>query len=83
MLRFPHTTPGVWPDGIDPGRFAAHVHQALPAACRVAMIGLADDLGVRLNGGRPGAREGPRAFRAALARYGVAHPDGWEWPVTT
>lgn len=46
----------------------------------MGLIGLADDLGVRLNNGRPGAREGPRAFRAALARYGVAGPIGWEWP---
>lgn len=38
-------------------------------------MGLPDDLGVRLNGGRPGAAEGPTAFRAALARYGVAEPD--------
>jgi arginase family enzyme len=64
-----------------PGRFAAHVHQALRAGCRVAVLGLADDLGVRLNNGRPGAKEGPRAFRAALARHGVAHPHGWDWPV--
>jgi formiminoglutamase len=46
----------------------------------VALIGLGDDLGVRLNHGRPGAAEGPRAFRDALAKYGVAEP-GWEWPV--
>nr|WP_277347466.1 formimidoylglutamase [Wenzhouxiangella sp. XN79A] len=38
------------------------------------MLGLADDEGVRLNGGRPGAAEGPDAFRAALAGYGAAHP---------
>jgi arginase family enzyme len=41
---------------------------------------LPDDLGVRLNGGRPGAAEGPTAFRAALARYGVAEPAGFAWP---
>jgi formiminoglutamase len=35
---------------------------------------LPDDLGVRLNQGRPGAAEGPGAFRAALAGYGVAEP---------
>jgi formiminoglutamase len=43
-------------------------------------VGLADDLGVKLNGGRVGAREGPTALRAALANYGVAEPYGWEWP---
>lgn len=48
--------------------------------CRVALIGLADDLGVELNGGRIGAAQGPGAFRAALAKYGVAEPFGWEWP---
>lgn len=52
----------------------------LPVGCRVALLGLPDDLGVRLNGGRPGAKDGPRAFREALARYGVAEPDGWAWP---
>ncbi len=46
----------------------------------MGLIGLADDLGVRLNNGRPGAKDGPRAFRAALARYGVADPMGWDWP---
>jgi arginase family enzyme len=39
-----------------------------------------DDTGVRLNKGRPGAVGGPRAFRAALAGYGVADPIGWPWP---
>lgn len=46
----------------------------------MALLGLPDDLGVRLNSGRAGAREGPRAFRSALAKYGVMNPDGWEWP---
>ncbi|MEO0588791.1 MAG: formimidoylglutamase [Planctomycetota bacterium] len=44
------------------------------------MIGLADDEGVRLNGGRPGAADGPRAFRAALARYGAVEPASIAWP---
>lgn len=44
--------------------------------CRVALLGLADDTGVVLNNGRSGARSGPHAFRAALARYGVATPMG-------
>lgn len=61
-------------------RLASHIHQALVTGCRVAIIGLPDDLGVRLNGGRPGAAEGPRAFRAALSRYGVAQPQGFSWP---
>jgi formimidoylglutamase len=48
--------------------------------CRIGLIGLADDLGVRLNNGRPGAKGGPAAFRAALAKYGVADPQRWDWP---
>lgn len=43
----------------------------------MGLIGLADDLGVRLNSGRPGAKGGPSAFRAALARYGSSDA---AWP---
>jgi formiminoglutamase len=78
--RIPHTTPGLWPDPIPESRFASRIRRDSPEGCRVAILGLADDLGVRLNNGRPGAKDGPRAFRAALARYGVADPYGWEWP---
>jgi arginase family enzyme len=79
----PHTTPPLYP-AVAPGRFAATIQRSSadlldrPAAapdiskCRVALLGLADDTGIELNHGRPGAREGPNAFRAALARYGVA-----------
>jgi len=38
----------------------------------LGLLGLADDLGVELNGGRVGAAKGPDAFRAALASYGAA-----------
>lgn len=44
----------------------------MTVGCRVALIGLADDTGVRLNNGRPGADQGPDAFRVALSRYGLA-----------
>lgn len=50
------------------------------AGCKVALLGLPDDCGVQLNNGRPGAADGPRAFRAALASYGVAEPAGFAWP---
>jgi formimidoylglutamase len=60
-------------------RYAAHFH-AVPVGCRVALLGLPDDEGVRLNNGRPGARGGPKAIRQALAAYGVAEPDGFAWP---
>lgn len=52
-------------------RFAATFRTDDHEECDVALLGLPDDLGVRLNNGRPGAREGPTAFRAALASYGV------------
>lgn len=76
----PHCTPAAWPAELNPGRFAAHIHRGVPVACRVALLGLPDDLGVRLNNGRPGAGAGPGAFRAALTRYGAASPCGWEYP---
>jgi formimidoylglutamase len=79
----PHTAPPFWPE-TKPGRFAAAVYKAsaegtdsqrqrgVIAKCRVGLLGLADDLGVAMNGGRTGAKDGPNALRAALARYGVA-----------
>ncbi|MBL8758069.1 MAG: arginase family protein [Phycisphaerae bacterium] len=79
----PHTTPPVYPPS-PPGRFAATIQRSSPdlldrpfattdiSKCAVAILGLADDTGVAMNHGRPGARDGPAAFRAALARYGVA-----------
>ncbi len=80
MTVIPHCAPPVWPGDISSGRFASTIRRDTPQGCRIGLIGLADDLGVRLNNGRPGAKEGPRAFRAALARYGVADPPGWDWP---
>ncbi len=61
-----------------PSRFASTIVRDLSAAhaCRAAILGLPDDTGVRLNGGRPGAALAPRAIRAALATYGVAEPAG-------
>lgn len=79
-MGIPHTVPGRWPDAIASSRFASRIRRDSPAGCRIAILGLADDLGVRLNSGRPGAKEGPTAFRGALARYGVAEPYGWDWP---
>jgi arginase family enzyme len=79
-MRVPHTNPAVWGVTIAPGRFASLLEHGVDPDARVALIGLPDDAGVRLNGGRVGAADGPRAFRAALARLGVARPDGWEYP---
>jgi formimidoylglutamase len=67
----PHTSPPKWP-AVAATRFASTIRTDEHEKCTVALLGLPDDLGVRLNGGRPGAREGPDAFRAALAGYGTA-----------
>lgn len=79
-MRIPHTQPGSWPEAITEYRLAARIRRDDPEGCRVALLGLPDDTGVRLNYGRPGAAEGPTALRAALARYGVAEPSGFAWP---
>lgn len=74
----PSTRPAIWPP-VAASRFASRLHPTL-AGADVAILGLPDDLGVRLNNGRPGAAHGPAAFRAALATYGVAEPAGIHWP---
>jgi formimidoylglutamase len=66
----PFVRRGAWP-AIRPGTFAATIDGESPEGCAVALLGLPDDTGVRLNGGRPGAAEGPTALRAALARFGT------------
>lgn len=79
-MRIPHVIPGRWPEPIAGSRMAGAIRREDPAGCRVALIGLPDDTGVRLNHGRPGAAEGPTALRAALARYGAAEPHATPWP---
>lgn len=80
MTAIPHTQPSKWPAAIAAARFAATIRRDSPAGCAVALLGLPDDTGVRLNHGRPGAAGGPTAFRAALARYGAADPAGSPLP---
>jgi formiminoglutamase len=70
----PHTSAPIWPGDISPGRFASTIRTDSPDGCAIALLGLPDDIGVRMNHGRPGAAGGPKAFRAALARYGVSEP---------
>lgn len=70
-MRIPHTTPAKWPK-IRPERFASRIRTDKPDGCRVALLGLPDDTGVGLLGGRAGAAKGPAAFRAALAGFGAA-----------
>lgn len=70
----PHTSAPHWPGDTTAGRFAATIRTDSPDGCAIALLGLPDDTGVRLNHGRTGAAGGPKAFRAALARYGAALP---------
>lgn len=79
-MTIPHCQPPTYPPFATKAPLASRVAREDPAGCHVAILGLADDLGVRLNRGRPGAANGPRAFREAFARYGVAEPFGWDWP---
>ena len=80
MKRIPHTSASFWP-AISAGRLAATIRRGSSDGCTVALLGLPDDTGVRLNQGRPGAAGGPAAFRAALARYGVGDSAAGPLPV--
>ena len=75
----PHTSTPVWLQQPANARAASRWSRT-PDGCTVALLGLPDETGVALNGGRPGAAGGPAAFRHAIARYGVATPDGFAWP---
>jgi formimidoylglutamase len=68
----PNTTAPEWPD-IRPGadRFSATIGADDPEGCVACLLGLPDDLGVKMNHGRPGARHGPAAIRRVLAGYGT------------
>src|SRR5690349_18890452 len=70
-MRIVSTVPASWPSP-SPGRFAAQVRTASAERSRLALLGLPDDLGVRLNFGRPGAASGAVAFRGALASFGAS-----------
>lgn len=72
MSQLPNTSAPPWPGDTPAGRFASTIRTDSSDGCTIALLGLPDDTGVRLNNGRTGAAGGPKAFRAALARYGVA-----------
>lgn len=74
MSQLPNTSAPPWPGDTPAGRFASTIRTESSDGCTVALLGLPDDTGVRLNNGRTGAAGGPKAFRAALSRYGVADP---------
>lgn len=78
-MPIPHCQPGTWPSVSD-SRFASLIQRTQPDGCEIALIGMPDDTGVKMNNGRPGAAQGPAALRQALASYGVADASGWNWP---
>ncbi len=75
----PHCCEPVWA-ARSASRMCAAIETERPEGCEIAILGLADDTGVRLNGGCVGAARGPAAFREALGRYGTADPAGFAWP---
>ena len=75
----PHTIHARWPDRLET-RYVGTIQTDSPQACEVALLGMPDDTGIKLNNGRPGANDGPAAFRRALAHYGAASPEGLLWP---
>ncbi len=81
MSQLPNTSAPPWPGDTPAGRFASSIRTDSSDGCTVALLGLPDDTGVRLNNGRTGAAGGPKAFRAALARYGVADSAGGYLPL--
>lgn len=79
MTDLIHLKPYAWDDSIPSTKFASTL-STTPDGCSIAMIGLPDDTGVKLNNGRPGAKDGPADFREALRTMAVSNPHGWEWP---
>jgi len=79
-MHLPHLTTHNWCPNIPKTKFASLIRSD-PDGCNIALIGLPDDTGVALNNGRTGAKDGPAAFRAALAGMGVSKPAEWDWPI--
>lgn len=85
-MNSPENAPFVWQGRVDSeetgdSRRWHQVVQPFDAASQggVALIGFAVDEGVRRNGGRPGAADGPRALRGALASLPVlGEPELWD-----
>lgn len=86
-MEVPYATPPQTPIEPHEGRFSSTVmpiseYRPDPGGRRaVVILGMPDDTGVKLNNGRPGAREGPGAIRRALARVGVDNPAKRPWPL--
>lgn len=75
LYRPPNSS--IWQGRVDDGAQAKRFHQLVELAdlnqnfkpnLKVGLIGFACDEGVKRNSGRIGAKEGPRAFRQALAK---------------
>ncbi|MEQ8844027.1 MAG: arginase family protein [Phycisphaerales bacterium] len=85
-MEVPYATPPATPIEPHAGRFSSTVrpirdYEPDPDGRRaVAILGMPDDTGVKMNGGRPGAKEGPSAIRRVLARMGVDDPASRPWP---
>jgi formiminoglutamase len=85
-MSTPEHTPFVWQGRVDTEESgdSTRWHQRVrpfdsASQGGVALIGFAVDEGVRRNGGRPGAAEGPRALRGALASLPVlGEPALWD-----
>jgi hypothetical protein len=60
-MKVPYTTPATWPK-LTPARFASTIRTDRPDGCAIALLGLPDDTGVKMNYGRSGAAKGPVAF---------------------
>lgn len=75
-----HTVSPTWPGPRRSSRLASAFRTESPENCEIALLGLPDDTGISMNNGRPGAAEGPPAFRAALAAYGAVDAIGPPWP---
>ncbi len=76
--RIPHTIPSsvTFPQPLtDPGdpRLKHRLQQWHGGAADVVLVGMPFDHGVVLNHGRPGAAQGPKAFRQALLRLGATY----------
>lgn len=78
-MKLPYLNPAHWDDSIPKSKFGSLISSD-PTNCKVALIGIPDDTGVKLNNGRPGAKLGPTAVRQVLHTYGVSQPIGWDWP---
>lgn len=70
-----------WPEGARYRFVPSAMSDALDNRRAIGFVGLPDDTGVQLNGGRVGAAEGPTAFREAIARYGAACAESSSMPV--